>query len=142
MQSGLRPDAATQLMTRCKSESNLVTPYGISHDEKGVKGLIGTNRLKILKDIYQNISDEEYPNTINLSNNNLKIRDLSQFVKSFREKLVNINLSDNNLGLSGAKAIFNRFSESSFMIINLNLQNCFLGDRGCALIIDSCDKLN
>lgn len=142
MYSGLRPDAATQLMTRCKSESNLVTPYGISQGDKGIKGLIGTNRLKILKDIYQNISDEEYPSSINLSNNNLKISDLSQFVKSFREKLLYVNLSDNNLGLSGAKSIFNRFSESSFHITNLNLQNCFLGDRGCSMIIDACDKLN
>lgn len=97
MASGFKPDAGTQLMKRCHSESHLITPNGISHGQ-GIKGIIGSDRLKILKDMYNHISDDEYPTTINLSKNNFKNQDLVQFIQSFREKLEIINLSDNNVG--------------------------------------------
>lgn len=49
-----------------------------------VKGIIGTDRLKILKDVYNCISDEEYPTSINLSKNNFKNNDTVKFIQNLR----------------------------------------------------------
>lgn len=72
-----------------------------------------------------------------MSKNNFKNNDTVKFIHSLREKLESIDLSDNNVGSAGSNAFFKKFSELTFNLTYLNLQNCYLGDRGSSKIVES-----
>lgn len=55
--------------------------------------------------------EEEQPNEIDLSNNNLKIAELDPFIKTLRPKIKKLSLRGNALGKTGIECLQSRIKE-------------------------------
>lgn len=57
------------------------------------------------------LDKQEYPDHIDLSNNNLKNNNFKHFLKNLRKTIIKFNLSNNNLGVSGSKMLLEWFED-------------------------------
>lgn len=62
-----------------------------------------------MADSYQMMSDEDYPNEIDLSNNNIKKHEIKPFIKTLRKKITLLNLKNNKIESIGAKDLTFQF---------------------------------
>jgi len=81
-----------------------------------IDGIIGTQRLKALIEVYKNMPEDEYPTDIDLTNNNFSHNDLDKLIDTFKPKILKLNLCKNKLGSIGGKKLA-KFFESGGKLI-------------------------
>lgn len=92
---------------------------------------------------YTSMPEEEYPEEIDLSNNNLKITELDPFIKTLRPKLLKLSFRGNALCKAGIICLQTKIVEikdtcCTIYLTTLNLEGCKIGDKGGSIFIKEC----
>lgn len=87
------------------------------------------------------MNEDEYPEVIDLTDNNLKTDSIKNLIKTFKFKLNKLILRGNYFGLEGATE-FSLKTEtmSNLKLESLDLSNSKLNDKGGSVLIKSLER--